>query len=89
MGTKFRRRFGFIAVENGFITIDQLIRGMTVQVREDTGDKRGRRIGEILQSLGYMTASQVDTVLGLQQAETVDIPEETVPLRGCLRLQVL
>ena len=84
MGVTYKKRFGFLAVEHGFITIDQLIEGMTIQVREDTGDKRGRRIGEILRSLGYMTDARVEEVLRLQDAGSIELPEEKIPTGGRL-----
>jgi len=57
------KRFGFMAVEMGFITLDQIIEAMKIQVKEDLKDQKHRLIGEILVDLGYMNPSQVDEAL--------------------------
>ncbi|MBW1888658.1 MAG: hypothetical protein JRI52_09975 [Deltaproteobacteria bacterium] len=57
------KRFGFMAVEMGFITLDQIIEAMKIQVREDLEKPKHRLIGEILVDLGFMNPSQVDEVL--------------------------
>jgi hypothetical protein len=57
------KRFGFIAVEMGFITLDQIIEAMKIQVREDLEKPKHRLVGEILVYLGFMNPSQVDEVL--------------------------
>jgi len=57
------KRFGFMAVEMGFITLDQIIEAMKIQVRDDLENQKHRLIGKILVDLGFMTPSQVDEVL--------------------------
>ncbi len=57
------KRFGFMAVEMGFITLDQIIEAMKIQVREDLEKPKHRLIGEILVDSGFMNPSQVDEVL--------------------------
>ena len=57
------KRFGFMAVEMGFITLDQIIEAMKIQVREDLENQKHRLVGEILVDLGFMNPSQVDEVL--------------------------
>ena len=61
------KRFGVIAVEKGFITLEQLVEALTVQVIEETEGKKRRLIGQILLSMGYLTSSQIDEVM-----ETMD-----------------
>jgi len=61
------KRFGVIAVEKGFITLEQLVEAMTVQILEGTDGKKHRLIGQILLSLGYLTSPQIDEVM-----ETMD-----------------
>lgn len=58
-----KKRFGFFAVEKGFIELDQLIQAMKIQVNEDIQLKPHRRIGEILVELGLMNQSQVEEIL--------------------------
>jgi len=57
------KRFGVIAVENGFITNEQLFEALKVQVEEDLSGKAHTLIGVILIKLGYMTHEQADEIL--------------------------
>ena len=57
------KRFGSIAVEQGFITIDQLTRAMNIQILENVEKKSHRLIGEILLDLGFITRPQIDQVV--------------------------
>ena len=45
------KRFGFMAVEMGFITLDQIIEAMKIQVKEDLANQKHRLIGQILVDL--------------------------------------
>ncbi len=67
-----RQRFGFIAVEKGYIGFDELVEAMKVQVREELSTGKHRRIGEVLVGLGYMSASQLEDVLRIQEASSGD-----------------
>ena len=57
------KRFGAIAVEKGFITIDQLMDALEVQVREDLSGIKHRLIGRILYDLGSMNLQQINEVV--------------------------
>ncbi len=57
------KRFGVVAVEKGFITLDQLVEAMTIQIIEETEGKKRRLIGQILLSLGYLTSAQINKVM--------------------------
>jgi 6-phosphofructokinase len=57
------KRFGVIAVENGFITNEQLFEALKMQVEEDLSGKPHTLIGVILIKLGYMTREQADEIL--------------------------
>ena len=57
------KRFGTIAVEKGFITKDQLIEAINLQIQQDIDGMEHRLIGSILYSLGYITLDQIDEVL--------------------------
>ena len=59
------KRFGIVAIENGFITSKQLIEAMKIQVYEDLEGSNHRLVGEILQEKEYITAVQIDEVLKL------------------------
>jgi hypothetical protein len=57
------KRFGIIAVEKGFITAEQVIEGLKIQVGEDLSIGKHRLIGRILLEQNLITLSQLDEVL--------------------------
>ena len=57
------RRFGVVAIEKGFITMDQLLEGLEIQIEEEAEQGVSRVIGAILVEKGYMNLSQVEEVL--------------------------
>jgi len=59
----YEKRFGNIAIEKGFITIEQLIEALNLQVMEEINDEGHRLIGLILFELGYITLEQDKEVL--------------------------
>jgi len=65
--TQFQKRFGFIAVEKGFITADQLVEAFKVQVLEEIEKEKHRLIGAILFEHGFITLPQIDEVLQSMQ----------------------
>ena len=59
----YEKRFGVIAKEKGFITLDDLIKALTIQVKEDIEKGKHRLIGEILCDKDVMSPTQVEDVL--------------------------
>ncbi len=67
------KRFGISAVDKGFITSDQVIEALTIQVAEDLSIGTHRPIGRILLESGQITLQQLDEVLksmGIQENNT-------------------
>ena len=58
-----QKLFGGVAIQQGFITPDQLIEALKVQAEGHLDGGPRRRIGEILQEQGAMTYSQVGQVI--------------------------
>ena len=58
-----KKRFGMIAIKNGFITPEQLIEALTIQGSEDIEQGFHRQVGEILLHQNIMTANQVEKVV--------------------------
>lgn len=56
-------RFGKLAVEMGYINLDQLCWAMEYQIKEDLSNKPHKVIGQILFEQGWMTPQQIDEVL--------------------------
>ncbi|HUU41313.1 MAG TPA: hypothetical protein VMW42_10245 [Desulfatiglandales bacterium] len=57
------KRFGIIAVEKGYITAEELVDALRIQVHEDIRHGTHRIIGEILLAQGNMIPAQVEEVL--------------------------
>ena len=57
------KRFGVIAVEEGYITKEQLFEALKIQVEEDLLGNPHTLIGIILIRLGYLTREEADHVL--------------------------
>ncbi len=64
---KFDKRFGTIAIEDGFVTKEQLQEAISLQVHENIEDNKHRLIGAILIELGYITKEQVLKILTLMK----------------------
>ena len=61
-------RFGKVAVDMGFITMDQMLNAIEVQVRENIAFGTHRKIGLILLEEGKITNEQIDEVLLVMEA---------------------
>jgi tRNA U34 5-methylaminomethyl-2-thiouridine-forming methyltransferase MnmC len=59
----FEKQFGIIAIEKGFITADNLIEALKIQVEEELKYKKHRLIGEILMENNHITANQIQETL--------------------------
>ena len=70
LAVEYCRRFGQVAVEQGFVTPEQLKEALTEQVDDDLANKPHRLLGEILLEKKYMTANQIEAVLN----ETLGFP---------------
>ena len=55
-------RFGTIAVKKGFVTKEQVLEAMKIQMERDLDGLEHRLIGSILYSMGYITLPQIDEV---------------------------
>jgi hypothetical protein len=64
-----QRRVGFIAIENGFIKVDQLYEALMKQRAQETGEAERRPLGMILKDLGYLSVPQINEVLLTLQHE--------------------
>jgi hypothetical protein len=58
-----QRRFGFIAIEKGFIKADQLYEALMRQRAQEIGGGERRPLGMILKDLGHLSVSQIDEIM--------------------------
>ncbi|MFC1862977.1 hypothetical protein ACFL1Z_03385 [Thermodesulfobacteriota bacterium] len=59
----YEKQFGIIAIEKGFISSEELIEALKIQVKEDIEYETHRLIGEILLDKNFLTAQQIQEVL--------------------------
>lgn len=60
---EFCPRFGMLAVEMGFVSVEQVREAMGEQVDDDFAKRPHRLLGVILVEKGWMTRREVDLVL--------------------------
>jgi hypothetical protein len=60
---KLDRRFGAMAIDKGFITLENLLEAIEVQIHENIDGSDHRLIGQILWEKGYITSEQINEVL--------------------------
>ena len=75
-----QRRFGFIAIEKGYIKADQLYEALMRQRAQETGGTERRPLGLILKDLGYLSVSQINEILQTLQHELELKNETPMPL---------
>jgi len=56
-------RFGIIAREMGFITSEQLVDALKIQVMEEVENNKHRQIGTILLEKRFITSTQIEEVV--------------------------
>ena len=56
-------RFGIVAVDKGFVTAEQIVNALELQVKEELSSGKHQKMGMILLEQGQMTLIQVDEVL--------------------------
>jgi len=66
-------RFGTIAVEKGFVTAEQIIDVMKLQITEDIEKRKHRLIGRILLEERLITLPQIDKVLDAIEKQELGI----------------
>ena len=60
---KLDKRFGAVAVEKGFVTLENLYEAMKIQILENLEGTDHRLIGQILWEQGYLKTEQINDVL--------------------------
>ena len=60
---KLDKRFGAVAIDKGFITLEHLIEAIKIQILENLQGLDHRLIGQILWEEGYIKTEQIKEVL--------------------------
>ena len=58
-----RKRFGTIAIQKGFISKEQFVEAMGMQIEIDLEGKEYLLFGEVLTEMGIITREQVSEIL--------------------------
>jgi hypothetical protein len=61
--SQLQKRFGFIAVEKGFITAEQLLEALQTQAKENVEQSEHRLLGQIILEKGYLSEEDLDEIL--------------------------
>lgn len=56
-------RFGMVAVKMGFVTPEQVVKALEIQVTEDLSQGSHRRIGKILLDQRLIDQGQIDEIV--------------------------
>ena len=59
----YDKRFGNIAIEKGFIVLEELSEALKLQIMEEVEEGSHRLMGEVLFDLEYITVEQIEEVL--------------------------
>jgi hypothetical protein len=57
------RRFGAIAVQKGFVSVEEVKKAMADQIEDDMNGREHRLLGTILYDNGAISESQIEMVL--------------------------
>jgi hypothetical protein len=68
------KRFGVWAVEKGYVTPDEVIEALKIQVMEDVEKGKHRPIGVVLLEQGFITTSQLIDVLEAMGKNPKELP---------------
>ena len=60
---KARKRFGYFSIKKGFVTEDQFIEAMRIQISNEQKGGNSAPIGEIMKEMGFITEKQIDEVM--------------------------
>ena len=60
---RYEKRFGLVAFERGFITAEQLVSAIAIQVQEDIEMGSHRLVGKIFVDQNIMSVKQIGEVL--------------------------
>jgi hypothetical protein len=60
---RYRRKFGEVAQDLGYVTKSQLDEALAVQARRRAAGKEEKLLGQLLFELGYMSAAQLQAVV--------------------------
>jgi len=76
-----KKLFGDVAVAKGYVSSDQIMEALYLQISEGTSGKAHRHIGEILCSMGLLTIEQVCEIVS--ELVTFELSKEIIDRADC------
>ncbi len=58
-----RKRFGYFSIKKGFVTEDQFIEAMRIQISNEQKRDESNSIGQIMKEMGFITEEQINEVI--------------------------
>jgi rubrerythrin len=58
-----RKRFGYFTIKKGFVTEDQFIEAMRIQISSEQKRDESNSIGQIMKEMGFITEEQINEVI--------------------------
>jgi rubrerythrin len=58
-----RKRFGYFSIKKGFVTEDQFMEAMRVQIFNEQKGDESNSIGQIMKEMGFLTEEQINEVM--------------------------
>jgi serine/threonine protein kinase len=84
LGKSIGKRFAVLAIEKGFITKEQFIEAMVVQIENDLEGMEHTLLGSILYRMGYLTADQINEVTeSLNKGLITECPKCGILISDC------
>ena len=77
---KMKKRFGALALNEGFVNVEQIIEALSIQLKENIETKKNRPIGEILVQLGYINTKELKELL--EKQKIIDKKQISDPITG-------
>ncbi len=71
---RYRKRFGEIAIELGFVDERQVDEALGIQRDRKKAGKSSQQLGQILLQLGYISLSQIEVVVDQLFPPSADTP---------------
>jgi rubrerythrin len=79
-----RKRFGYFSIKKGFVTEDQFMEAMRIQISNEQKGDESNSIGQIMKEMGYLTEEQINEVISdIRYFERYKCPKCGMLLHEC------
>ena len=75
-GDRYRKLFGEVALEMGFVNASQLYEGLTAQQKRKTDGLPDKLLGQVLLELGHLDTDQIQKIIDELYPTRVDAEDD-------------